>query len=99
MRTGTIVGLWVVVGGALLSGGAIGADPTASLDAPATATAGSHVAVRWTGPGDGLDRIAAVPAGSPDDTVPQGLPCYPGGSEGAELRPAYVKVPEQPGEY
>jgi hypothetical protein len=78
---------------------AAGADPPASLDAPSTATAGSNVAVKWTGPGGMLDQIAAVPAGSPDNTGGKGPPCYPGGTETAHLRPAILTLPEEPGEY
>jgi hypothetical protein len=99
MKIGTILRLLLVVIGILHPAWAEAADPPASLEAPLTATAGSKVAVKWSGPGNSLDRIAAVPAGSPDNTFPKGLPCYPGGSKDANLRPAYVKVPEQPGEY
>jgi hypothetical protein len=65
MKLGTIVRLLVVVVGTLGSAHAVGADPPASLAAPAKAPAGSKVAVKWTGPGYGLDTIAIVPAGSP----------------------------------
>lgn len=83
----------------LWSAYAAAADPPASLDAPATATAGSNVAIKWKGPGGRLDQIGAVPAGSPDNTGGQGPPCYPGGTETSRLRPAICTLPEQPGEY
>lgn len=70
------------------------AEPTPSLQAPATAGAGSKVAVRWTGPGKGPDQIGVLPAGSPDNTAPKGYPCYPFGHN-----PAYCVLPEAPGEY
>ncbi|HET9931425.1 MAG TPA: VWA domain-containing protein [Polyangiaceae bacterium] len=98
MKLGTILRLLLAMLGILYSARAV-ADPTASLEAPASATAGSKVAVKWTGPAGMLDRIAALPAGSPDTTAPKGLPCYPAGSKDAQLRPAYVKLPEEPGEY
>ena len=60
----------------LWSAHAAGADPPASLDAPATAKAGASVDVKWTGPGGSLDVIVVVPAGSPDNTNGIGLPCY-----------------------
>ena len=31
---------------------------TATVDAPATVTAGSDISVRWTGPNNGYDTIA-----------------------------------------
>ena len=99
MKIGTSVRRLVVAVGTLCSAYAAGADPPASLDAPATATAGTSVDVKWTGPGGMLDQIVAVPAGSPDNTAPEGLPCYPGGTETSHLRPAIVKLPEKPGEY
>jgi len=83
----------------LWSAHAAGADPPASLDAPATAKAGASVDVKWTGPGGSLDVIVVVPAGSPDNTNGIGLPCYVGGSKDAHLRPAVVTLPEEPGEY
>jgi hypothetical protein len=57
------------------------------------------VEVKWIGPGGFLDQIAVVPAGSPDNTRAQGLPCYPGGSKDSHLRPAIVTLPEEAGEY
>ena len=73
---------------------ALGADRPATLDAPAKAPAGSRVVIKWTGPGNSMDRIGVVPAGAPDATFPNGLPCYPAASD-----PATVRLPEQPGEY
>ena len=98
MKIGTMLRLLLVLVG-VLHATAAAADPHATLEAPATATAGSKVAVKWSGPAGGLDRIAAVPAGSPDSTAPKGLPCYPAGSKDAQSRPAYVPLPEEPGEY
>ncbi|HXT99639.1 MAG TPA: VWA domain-containing protein [Polyangia bacterium] len=89
----------VVVLVTLWSAHAAGADPPASLHAPARATAGGTVDVKWTGPGAYLDVIVVVPAGSPDNTVGIGLPRYVGGSKDAHLRPAVVTLPEEPGEY
>ena len=99
MRIGTSSRRLVVVVVTLWSAYAAGADPPASLDAPATATAGSNVAIKWKGPGGMLDQIGAVPAGSPDNTGGQGPPCYPGGTVTSHLRPAMCTLPEQPGEY
>lgn len=99
LRIGTGLRCLVVVVGTLCSAYAAGADPRASLDAPATATAGATVDVKWTGPGGMLDVIVAVTAGSPDNSPAKGPPCYPGGTETAHLRPANVTMPEDPGEY
>lgn len=99
VKIGTSLRGLVIVAGIVCSAYAVRADPPASLDAPAAATAGATVAVKWTGPGGFLDQIGAVPAGSPDNTGALGLPCYPGGSKDAHLRPAFVQLPEQPGEY
>src|SRR4051812_916455 len=99
MKIGTSLRVLVVVVATLCSAYAAGADPPATLDAPATAKAGGKVDVKWTGPGGSLDQIGVVPAGSPDNTGGKGPPCYPGGSKDAQLRPATVTLPEEPGEY
>jgi hypothetical protein len=99
MKIGTSLRHLVVVAATLCAAYAAGADPPASLVAPATATAGAKVDVKWTGPGGMLDVIVVVPAGSPDNTGGIGLPCYVGGSKDAHLRPAVVTLPEEPGEY
>ena len=94
MKIGRVSPLLVVAAGISCSAFAFGADPAASLDAPAKAPAGSRVAIKWTGPGNSMDRIGVVPAGAPDATFPKGFPCYPSASH-----PASVGLPEQPGEY
>ena len=57
--------LWRAFVGAVAVVGAVAtvrAEPRASLDAPATAPAGSRVPVKWTGPGVNNDVIGVVPA-------------------------------------
>src|SRR5262245_59469976 len=99
MTIGTSLRGWVLVAGMVCSGYAFGADPPPSLDAPAKATGGAKVDVKWTGPNGFLDVIVVVPAGSPDKTGGLGLPTYVGGTATSHLRPAVVQMPEQPGEY
>jgi Ca-activated chloride channel homolog len=94
MKIGTVWRLLFVVAAIPCPAYALGADRPASLDAPAKAPAGSRVEIRWTGPGNSMDRIGVVPAGAADATFPSGLPCYP-----ADSRPATLRLPEQPGEY
>jgi Ca-activated chloride channel family protein len=94
MKIGLGLRLLVVVAAIPYATYAAGAEPPASLDAPTRAPAGSRVVIKWTGPGNSMDRIGVVPAGAPDATFPNGLPCYPAASD-----PATVKLPEQPGEY
>lgn len=94
MKLATVVRLLVVVAAIPYSADAGGADQPASLDAPAKATTGSRVAIKWTGPAYSMDRIGVVPAGAPDATFPTGLPCYPAASDRPTLR-----LPEQPGDY
>jgi Ca-activated chloride channel family protein len=94
MKIGTVLRILVVVAAIPCAAYAAGADRPASLDAPAEAPAGSRVVIKWTGPGNSMDRIGVVPAGAPDATFPKGLPCYPAASH-----PATLRLPEQPGEY
>ena len=85
-----VVGVWVM--GCV--GGAAADPPAASVDAAATAPAGSKLSVKWTGPGVGSDLIGIVPAGTPDNKYPIGS------NDFAKFRnPARVTVPEKPGEY
>jgi len=65
---------------------------TASLQAPASAAAGSEIDVKWTGPGNGDDRIFIVKAGAAegtktDDSAPVGS------------SPTHITVPDEPGDY
>jgi Mg-chelatase subunit ChlD len=69
------------------------ADPAPSLDAPATAPAGSKLRVKWTGPGKNLDQIGVVPAGTPDTTAPTRY------TFAQNDNPAQVTLSEEPGEY
>ncbi|MCX5497465.1 VWA domain-containing protein [Kaistia dalseonensis] len=67
--------------------------PSATLRAPATATAGSRIAVEWTGPAARFDDIAVAKAGSaPADWLTN-----------ARVRPdrgqVSIAVPQQPGQY
>jgi hypothetical protein len=94
MKIATVLRLLVVVAAIPSAAYAAGAHSAASLDAPAQAQAGSRVVIKWTGPGNSMDRIGVVLAGAPDATFPQGLPCYP-----AATHTATVRLPEQPGEY
>jgi Ca-activated chloride channel family protein len=94
MKIGRALSHLTVVAAISYGASASGADSPASLDAPAKAPAGSRVAIKWTGPGNSMDRIGVVPAGAPDATFPKGLPCYPSASH-----PASVGLPDQPGEY
>src|SRR5262245_10767924 len=95
MKIGTILQLLVVVAASPYAAYAAGANSVPSLEAPAKAPAGSRVEIKWTGPGNSLDRIGVVPAGAPDATFPKGLPSYPASSS----YPATVRLPDQPGEY
>src|SRR6188508_1941586 len=94
MQIGTVLRLLVVAAAIPSAAYAAGAERPASLDAPAKAPAGSRVMIKWTGPGNSMDRIGVVPAGAPDATFPKRLPCYP-----ATSHPATVGLPDQPGEY
>jgi Ca-activated chloride channel homolog len=94
MKAGTVSRILLVVAAVPCAAYAVGADRPASLDAPAAAPAGSRVVIKWTGPGNSMDRIGVVPVGAPDATFPKGLPCYP-----ADSHPATVRLPEEPGEY
>lgn len=65
---------------------------SASLEAPATAPARAAVDVTWTGPGNGLDYVTLVPAGSEDGADG----AYAMVARGATLR---IATPEEPGDY
>jgi Mg-chelatase subunit ChlD len=65
---------------------------TASVKAAQSATVGSELEVRWTGPNGSGDFVSIDTAGSPDATY--GPYAYP--SAGNPLK---VKVPDQPGRY
>lgn len=65
---------------------------TAALTAPATAPARDAVTVGWTGPGNALDYVVILPAGS--DNNADGHYAYV--SRGPELR---IATPDEPGEY
>ena len=84
MRIALVSRLLVVVAAIPYGAYAAGAEPPASLDAPTRAPAGSRVVIKWTGPGNSMDRIGVVPTGAPDATFPKELPCYPAASDPAK---------------
>jgi hypothetical protein len=84
----------VAVVGMFWAAGAAADPPAASVDAPATAAAGSKLSVKWTGPAGGPGVIGIIPAGSPDHKYPAVYNAYP-----KFRNPVRVTVPEQAGDY
>lgn len=64
----------------------------ATLDAPETAEARMLLQIGWEGPGAAEDRIAIVPAGSPEGTAATHVFTKWG-------NPARIEAPHEPGEY
>jgi hypothetical protein len=69
------------------------AEGSATLDAAASAPAGSEIPVRWTGPHRAWDRIGVVKAGTPDSAPGSGFSAPVGNN------PVILSLPEEPGEY
>jgi hypothetical protein len=67
---------------------------TATLEAPASATVGSTVQVRWTGPGAQYDVIAVIAPTAADDHKAISSSSIVGGKN-----PVPVVIPEAPGNY
>jgi len=67
--------------------------PTATVQAPATAAAGSRISVSWTGPNNFYDSIGIVKAGATDKDPPVSGDFTSSHSEMS------INVPEQAGEY
>ncbi|HET9484438.1 MAG TPA: VWA domain-containing protein [Xanthomonadales bacterium] len=67
---------------------------TATLTAPATAAAGSRVAVQWTGPNYPRDYITVVEKGAPDNAYTNYF--YTGNTDAAA---GSVLLPGKPGDY
>jgi Mg-chelatase subunit ChlD len=87
--------LRLVIGGKTFARRNITVTPvTATLEAPATATGGSEITVRWTGPDNEYDTIGIVKQGSPDNQGAPGLPSFTFNHSSR-----VVSVPEEPGEY
>ena len=67
---------------------------SATLDAPAQATIGSTISVRWTGPGEQYDQIAVTVPGAADGDKPINTASITSGKN-----PLPLVMPETPGRY
>ena len=93
MFTNAVLRMTAVVLALGVTARAWAADP-ATLDAPASAPAGSAIKIAWTGPGANGDRIGIAPASAPDWPSPDTPQ-----SRYASENPVTIAVPDQPGVY